>query len=127
MAVVMKRSTKSAPRALSTSYLIGSAAIGISMMTLNSSGALAPGVTCCRLMVDGRSRGRANSIQRPRAPARHGGVAEAGYISRAAPQRGSRQRLGQTGLQGKDSTVRARRIAPSWQLEGRKPDVDDDG
>ena len=36
----MKRSTNSAPLSLSTSYLIGSAFIGISMMTLNSSGAL---------------------------------------------------------------------------------------
>src|SRR5262245_1594208 len=50
MAVVMKRSTKSAPVSLSTSYLMGSAFIGISMITLNSSGALAPGVTLCRLM-----------------------------------------------------------------------------
>src|SRR5436305_2045890 len=54
----MKRSTKSAPLALSTSYLIGSAFIGISMMTLNSSGALAPGVTFCRLMVALRGAGK---------------------------------------------------------------------
>src|SRR5215213_6850657 len=47
----MKRSTNSAPLSLSTSYLIGSAFIGISMITLNSSGALAPGVTLCRLMM----------------------------------------------------------------------------
>src|SRR5689334_24946138 len=46
----MKRSTNSAPLSLSTSYLIGSAFIGISMITLNSSGALAPGVTFWRLM-----------------------------------------------------------------------------
>src|SRR4051794_23545934 len=46
----MKRSTNSAPLSLSTSYLIGSAFIGISMITLNSSGALAPGVTFCRLI-----------------------------------------------------------------------------
>src|SRR5687768_5186943 len=46
----MKRSTNSAPLALSTSYLIGSAFIGISMITLNSSGARAPGVTSCKLM-----------------------------------------------------------------------------
>ena len=47
----MNRSTNNAPLALSTSYLIGSAFIGISMITLNSSGAFAPGVTLCRLMV----------------------------------------------------------------------------
>ncbi len=50
MAVLMKRSTNIAPLSLSTSYLIGSAFIGISMITLNSSGAFAPGVTLCRLM-----------------------------------------------------------------------------
>src|SRR6185312_17031976 len=50
MAVVMKRSTNRAPLSLSTSYLIGSAFMGISMMTLNSSGALAPGDTWWRLM-----------------------------------------------------------------------------
>src|SRR5437868_10588753 len=48
----MKRSTNIAPLSLSTSYLIGSAFIGISMITLNSSGAFAPGVTLCRLMAD---------------------------------------------------------------------------
>src|SRR4051812_14678125 len=47
----MKRSTNSAPDASSTSYLIGSAFIWISMMTLNSAGARSPGVTLCRLMV----------------------------------------------------------------------------
>src|SRR5512146_2451819 len=65
MAVVMKRSTKRAPLALSTSYLIGSAFIGISTTTLNSSGAFAPGVTLCRLM-DGGDRGEArHSSDRP--------------------------------------------------------------
>jgi hypothetical protein len=48
----MKRSTNSAPDSLSTSYLIGSAFIGISMITLNSIRRVAaPGVTLCRLMV----------------------------------------------------------------------------
>src|SRR3954453_23857165 len=46
----MKRSTNIAPVSLSTSYLIGSAFIGISMITLNSSGTFGPGVTLCRLM-----------------------------------------------------------------------------
>src|SRR6185295_8554258 len=57
----MKRSTNIAPVSLSTSYLIGSAFIGISMMTLNSSGALAPGVTLCRLMVVSGFRENPNS------------------------------------------------------------------
>src|SRR5687767_15097942 len=46
----MKRSTNNAPVASSTSYLMGSAFIGISMMTLNCAGARAPGPTLCRLM-----------------------------------------------------------------------------
>src|ERR1700688_3863318 len=46
----MKRSTNSAPVSLSTSYLIGSALIGISMITLKSSGRLRPGVTRSRLI-----------------------------------------------------------------------------
>src|SRR6218665_846088 len=50
MAVVMKRSTKMAPDSLSTSYLIGSAFIGISMTTLKVSGAFLPGVTLLRDM-----------------------------------------------------------------------------
>src|SRR6188508_106463 len=45
----MKRSTKIAPVSLSTSYLIGSACIGISMMTLRSSGTLRPALTRSRL------------------------------------------------------------------------------
>jgi hypothetical protein len=53
----MKRSTNIAPLSLSTSYLIGSAFIGISMITLNSSGRAAPGVTLCRLMAGVGSRG----------------------------------------------------------------------
>src|SRR3954469_10883182 len=57
MAVPMKRSTNIAPDASSTSYLIGSAFIGISMITLNSSGARLPGVTLYRLM-DGRRNRR---------------------------------------------------------------------
>src|SRR5215212_8086180 len=57
MAVLMKRSTNIAPLSLSTSYLIGSAFIGISMITLNSSGARAPGVTLCRLMADVAAKG----------------------------------------------------------------------
>ena len=39
----MKRSTKMAPVALSTSYFTGSAFIGISMITLNASGTLLSG------------------------------------------------------------------------------------
>src|SRR6218665_2955111 len=50
MAVVMKRSTKMAPDSLSTSYLIGSAFIGISMTTLKVSGAFLPGVRLLRDM-----------------------------------------------------------------------------
>src|SRR5687768_12873309 len=46
----MKRSTNRAPVALSTSYLIGSAFMGISMMTLISSGASSPGPTRSRFM-----------------------------------------------------------------------------
>ena len=47
----MKRSTKMAPVALSTSYFTGSAFIGISMITLKASGTLFPGVTLSRDMV----------------------------------------------------------------------------
>jgi hypothetical protein len=50
MAVLMNRSTKIAWVALSTSYFTGSAFIGISMITLNSCGALVPGVTLSRDM-----------------------------------------------------------------------------
>src|SRR5574340_833609 len=50
MAVDMKRSTNSAPVSLSTSYLIGSAFIGISMMTLKSSGRFRPDPTLSRFM-----------------------------------------------------------------------------
>src|SRR5262245_38552703 len=46
----MNRSTKSAPDSLSTSYLIGSAFIGISITTLKSSGMLRPGGTRSRLI-----------------------------------------------------------------------------
>src|SRR6187402_1665619 len=53
----MKRSTKSAPVSWSTSYLIGSAFVGISMITLNSCGAFGPGVTLCRLMCGAGSGG----------------------------------------------------------------------
>src|SRR2546427_489992 len=51
MAVPMKRSTNTAPVSWSISYLIGSALAGISMMTLNTSGALAPAGTLSRLMM----------------------------------------------------------------------------
>src|ERR1700684_4043382 len=47
----MKRSTNMAPFSLSTSYLIGAASIGISMMTLMSSGNLWPESTRSRFMV----------------------------------------------------------------------------
>src|SRR5882762_2360528 len=47
----MNRSTNNAPESLSTSYLIGSAFIGISITTLKSSGRLRPGGTRSRLMV----------------------------------------------------------------------------
>src|SRR5215510_14637181 len=50
MAVDMKRSTNTAPVALSTSYFTGSAFIGISMMTLTSSGKFRPAVTRSRFM-----------------------------------------------------------------------------
>src|SRR3954464_6713647 len=48
MDVDMKRSTKIAPVSLSTSYLTGSAFIGISITTLNASGTCLPGVTLSR-------------------------------------------------------------------------------
>src|SRR5674476_286514 len=48
MAVLMNRSTKIALVSLSTSYLTGSAFIGISMITLKASGQLLPGVTLSR-------------------------------------------------------------------------------
>src|SRR3546814_17720935 len=51
MAVSMKRSTKTEPESLSTSYLTGSAFMGISMMTLNSSGTLLPAGTRSKLML----------------------------------------------------------------------------
>src|SRR5690606_2897520 len=51
MAVSMKRSTKTEPESLSTSYLTGSAFMGISMMTLNSSGKLVPAGTRSKLML----------------------------------------------------------------------------
>ncbi|MNT24491.1 hypothetical protein D3C72_1599660 [compost metagenome] len=50
MAVVMKRSTKIAPDSLSTSYLIGSAFIGISITTLKASGTFLPGETLSKDM-----------------------------------------------------------------------------
>src|SRR5690606_3757324 len=53
MAVPMKRSTNTAPVSWSISYLMGSALAGISMMTLKTSGALAPAGTLSRLMMDG--------------------------------------------------------------------------
>src|SRR5579863_315457 len=46
----MNRSTNSAPDCLSTSYLIGSAFIGISMITLNSCGTRLPAVTSLMLI-----------------------------------------------------------------------------
>ncbi|EGP44878.1 hypothetical protein AXXA_18847 [Achromobacter insuavis AXX-A] len=52
MAVSMKRSTKIAPDSLSTSYLTGSAFMGISMMTLKSSGSFLPGGTRSKLMIE---------------------------------------------------------------------------
>src|SRR4051812_15570060 len=63
----MKRSTNSAPLSLSTSYLIGSAFIGISMITLNASGASSPGVTLCKLMGTVEARGKTPMLT-PRAP-----------------------------------------------------------
>src|SRR5665647_2716957 len=48
MAVLMKRSTKMAWVSWSTSYLTGSAFIGISMITLKASGQFLPGVTLSR-------------------------------------------------------------------------------
>src|SRR5882757_9876938 len=80
MAVIMKRSTNSAPESLSTSYLMGSAFMGISMMTLNSFGTSSPAVTLlmlistksscrgrpCSLSVDGnRTRSAARGEWRP--------------------------------------------------------------
>ena len=56
MAVDMKRSTKIAPLALSTSYLTGSACIGISMMTLKSLGREIPEGTLFRAMLVSRER-----------------------------------------------------------------------
>src|SRR6266496_4708998 len=47
----MKRSTKTAPVSLSTSYLIGSPRIGISMITLQSLGTSLPAGTRSRLIV----------------------------------------------------------------------------
>src|SRR5215218_6202394 len=47
----MKRSTKTAPVALSTSYLMGSPCMGISMTTLQSFGTSRPAATRSRLMV----------------------------------------------------------------------------
>src|SRR5258708_19976881 len=52
MAVIMERSTDRGPVSLSTWYLIGSAVIGISMITLKSSGSARPGVTRSRFMAD---------------------------------------------------------------------------
>src|SRR5258706_9710777 len=54
----MKRSTNSAPDSLSTSYLIGSAFIGISTTTLKSSGRLRPAGPRSRLMSLSWQRGR---------------------------------------------------------------------
>ena len=51
MAVDMNRSTNIAPVSLSTSYLIGSAFIGISMITLTSFGTSWPVVTRSRFIV----------------------------------------------------------------------------
>src|SRR3954463_13740170 len=65
----MKRSTNIAPLSLSTSYLIGSAFIGISMITLNSSGARAPGETLCRLMAARHSKRRPDGKRRREVPA----------------------------------------------------------
>src|SRR5574341_1290344 len=50
MAVDMKRSTNMAPVSLSTSYLMGSAFIGISMITLKSSGRSRPESTRSRFI-----------------------------------------------------------------------------
>src|SRR6188768_2231942 len=50
MAVDTKRSTNKAPLSLSTSYLIGSAWAGISMMTLKSLGSFLPDETRSRAM-----------------------------------------------------------------------------
>src|ERR1700704_4678905 len=52
----MNRSTNNAPDSLSTSYLIGSAFIGISITTLKSSGKLRPAGTRSRLMAVPRQR-----------------------------------------------------------------------
>src|SRR6516225_1982331 len=53
----MKRSTKTAPVSLSTSYLIGSPRIGISMITLQSFGMSLPAGTRSKL-IGGGDRGR---------------------------------------------------------------------
>src|SRR5271165_1740591 len=60
----MKRSTNSAPDCLSTSYLIGSAFIGISMITLNSSGTCFPAVTSLMLIERRFLRGSAGELRR---------------------------------------------------------------
>src|SRR5579859_1179744 len=57
MAVDTKRSTKSAPVALSISYLIGSAFIGISTITLKSLARSRPASTRSRFM-DGQKFGK---------------------------------------------------------------------
>src|SRR6056300_1156869 len=51
MAVPNIRSTKIAPESLSTSYLMGSLFMGISMITLTSSGRLLPAGTSFKLIV----------------------------------------------------------------------------
>src|SRR4051812_25471816 len=78
MDVLMKRSTKIAPDSLSTSYLIGSAFIGISMITLNSSGTFLPGETFSRDMVAflvleewKKERGKRPDLQRQAAEELH--------------------------------------------------------
>src|SRR6218665_2478134 len=65
MAVVMKRSTKIAPESLSTSYLIGSAFMGISMTTLNASGMFLPGETLSRDMVLSEQLRNGNAWDKP--------------------------------------------------------------
>src|ERR1700735_835917 len=60
MAVIIKRSTNSAPDSLSTSYFTGSAFIGISIITLNSCGTCLPAFTSL-MLISRRSSGlRAN-------------------------------------------------------------------
>src|SRR3546814_20721798 len=69
MAVSMKRSTNTVPESLSTSYLTGSAFMGISTTTLNSSGNLLPAGTRSKLMLNLTLRIKTRKISRGRSRA----------------------------------------------------------